>query len=121
MHDTSRTMDEVFDDDIDSLDARIEALAAEILRCRKIALAARVAIGGGAVWSVLMLVRAMPMTPEMLLAALGAVIGGIVLLGSNASSWEQAEAARATAETARRQLIGRLELRVVGEERPTVH
>lgn len=121
MHDTATVMDEEFEDNIDSVDARIETLAAEILRCRKIALAARILIAGGAGWFGLMLVGALPFRSETLLAALGAVIGGVVLAGSNRSSWEQADAALAAAETRRRRLIGRLELRMVGEERPTVH
>ena len=54
-------------------------------------------------------------------AALSAVLGGLVLLGSNATTWEQTAAALHAAEAARAQLIGSIDLRLVGEERPTMH
>jgi hypothetical protein len=59
-------------------------------------------------------------SPETVIAALAAVIGGIVLLGSNATTWTQTGAALHEAEAMRADLIGRMELRVV-EERPTIH
>ena len=54
-------------------------------------------------------------------AALSAVLGGFVLLGSNATTWQQTEAALHTAEAERAKLIGSIELRLVGEDRPTLH
>ena len=52
--------------------------------------------------------------------ALAAVIGGVVLLGSNSTTWEQNEAARAASAKLRAELIEGLQLRLV-EERPTLH
>ena len=49
------------------------------------------------------------------IAAMAATIIGIVLLGSNATTWTQAEAALHATEAMRADLIGRMELRVVGE------
>ncbi len=112
-------MDDESADDIDSLEQRIEGLTAEIRRCGKISLAARLLIWAGAVALALMLVGLIPLGPEILLAALSAVIGGIVLLGSNASSWEKSERALRQAEALRAELIGRMPLRLVGEDRPT--
>ena len=59
--------------------------------------------------------------PETMIGALAAVIGGVVLLGSNASTWAQTEGALQAAEAARSDLIARMPLRLVGEERPTLH
>ena len=45
-----------------------------------------------------------------------AVIGGIVLLGSNRSTLEQSATALKAAEAQRAELIGRIDLRVVGDD-----
>ena len=59
-------------------------------------------------------------TPETTIAALAAMIIGVVLLGSNATTWTQTETALRASEAMRADLIGRLELRVVAEQ-PTIH
>jgi hypothetical protein len=86
-------MDDEFDDDIDSLEQRIEDLAAEIRRCRKLAAAARALIAAGTAGLALLLAGLLTFTPEVMIGALAAVIGGVVLLGSNASTWAQTEGA----------------------------
>jgi hypothetical protein len=108
-------------DDIAHLEERIETLRASLERCRKISVAAKIAIGGGLTWMLLLLVSAIPATPASLLAGLASVLGGIVLLGSNKTTWEQTEAALQEANVQRAQLIGSIPLRVVGDERPTLH
>ena len=50
-----------------------------------------------------------------MVGALAATLGGIVLLGSNATTWTQSEAALHQSEALRAELIGRLEMRVVDE------
>jgi hypothetical protein len=115
------TMDDEFHDDIDSLEQRIEALTAETARCRKFAAAARVMMAGGAVAIVLALTAGTPFGSELLIGGLAALIGGIVLMGSNAATRAQTEGALQAAETMRSDLIARMELRLVGEERPTLH
>ena len=60
-------------------------------------------------------------TPETTIAALAAMIIGVVLSGSNATTWTQAETALHAAEAARAELIERMDMRVVGEQKPTVH
>ena len=42
-------------------------------------------------------------------------------MGSNKTTWEQTDAALEKAEAQRAELIGRIELRLVGEEHPTLH
>jgi len=114
-------MNDDFSDDIAGLEERIEALTAERERCRKVSFAAKLAIGAGAIWIALVLTTIIPFAPATFFGALAAVLGGTVLLGSNKTTWEQTEAALSAAETQRAQLIGRMELRLVGEERPTIH
>jgi hypothetical protein len=61
-----------------------------------------------------------PFITAPFIAAMAAVIGGIVLAGSNSTTWTQTEARLHKSEALRAEMIGRLELRVV-EERPTLH
>jgi hypothetical protein len=103
------------------LEERIETLTASIERCRKISYAAKIAIAGGAVWFVLFLLWIVPFGPTAFVAAVSAVLGGCVLLGSNATTWEQTETDRAAAEAMRADLIGTIELRLVGDGPPTLH
>ena len=108
-------------DDIDQLEACIEALTASLEHCRKISLAAKFAVAAGAVWFALMLLWIVSFSAAAFVAALSAVLGGLVLLGSNATTWEQTAAALHTAEAMRAQLIGSIDLRLVGEDKPTIH
>jgi hypothetical protein len=110
-----------FRDQIAQLEARSEALAEAIDRCRKISLAAKLAIAGGAAWIGLVLLLVFPFIPGTVIAAMAAVIGGTVLLGSNATTWKQAEADLRQTEVMRANLIGRMDLRVIGEQRRTLH
>jgi hypothetical protein len=112
--------DQTSRDDIARLETRIEMLAEARERCRKISLAAKIAIAAGAAWALLTLVTLVPFYPSMFFGALAAMIGGVVLLGSNKTTWEQTEAALREAERMRATLIGRMELRVVEETR-TLH
>jgi hypothetical protein len=112
--------DQTSREDIAQLEARIEALAEARERCRKISLAAKIAISAGAVWALLTLTTLVPFYPSMFFGALAAMIGGVVLLGSNKTTWEQTEGALREAERTRSMLIGRIELRVV-EGSTTVH
>ena len=113
--------DDDFRDEIAQLEARSEALTESIERCRKISLAAKLTIAAGAIWIVFVLLGVIAFSPETSIAALAAVIGGTVLLGSNATTWTQTDAALQAAEAMRADLIGRMELPVVGEERPRLH
>lgn len=104
-------------DDIETLEARIESLSDSIERCRRIGLIAKLTIAGGFVWLGLLLVGVIPFAPTGFVIASAAVIGGIVLFGSNSSTQKQHEAALREAETLRTELIELLELRPVGDYR----
>lgn len=107
--------------DIARIEERIETLHEAIDRCRKISLAAKIAIAGGAAWLLLTVAWVVPFIPTLLFAALAAAIGGIVLLGSNSTTWTQTESALAASEALRHDLIAQLELRVVDGNAPTFH
>ena len=98
------------------LEARIEALAQSAERCRKIATVARAAIAAGAALIAALAFGVIMLNPLPILMAFSAVIGGIVLLGSNRSTLNETEAAISEAEAKRGELIGRIEMRVVGDE-----
>ena len=112
--------DQISREDIARIEERIADLHEQIARCAKLSLAAKIAVAAGAAWLTLTLLGLVPFVPFMLISAMAAVIGGIVLLGSNATTWNQTEAALRASEAMRAEWIGRLELRVV-EERPTLH
>ena len=108
-------------DDIALVEARIEELAGSIERCRKIALAAKIAVFGGAAWTVLTLLGIVDFTPSLFVAGLACMIGGAVLLGSNRTTWQQMETAKRASEALRTEMIGRLDLRTVGDEGAQLH
>jgi hypothetical protein len=114
-------MDDEIRDQIAQLEARSEALTEAIERCRKFSLIAKLTIAAGAIWIVLAMASVISYTPETTLAAIAAMIIGTVLLGSNSTTWTQTEADLQAAEAMRADLIGRIELRVVGEDKPTLH
>ena len=102
-------------DEISAIEARIEALAEVAERCRKVILASKIAIGGGLV---LLLFTILGLFGSGQVAALGSIalmLGGIVSLGSNVSTLRQTDAAITAAEGRRSQLIGAIDLRVVGD------
>jgi len=109
--------DDIAHDDIERLEARLERLAESIERCRKIAFVAKLMIFVGTAWVVLMFIGLASSATAGLAVAVAMVIGGTVLFGSNSSTWEQKEAQRRKAEALRAELIERLDLHVVGEQR----
>jgi hypothetical protein len=100
-------------DDIARLEERIESLRLSLARCRKISLAAKAAIAGGFGWLGLTLLLIVPLVPSLFFGAMAAVIGGIVLLGSNATTWNEIEATLHQAEARRIALIDGIELTTV--------
>jgi hypothetical protein len=100
-------------DEIARLEAETEARAVSLERCRKISIAARLAIGVGAAWLALVLLRVIPFAPVHIVGAIAAMLGGTVLFGSNSSTRKQTEAALAAAEARRSELIDQIELMIV--------
>jgi hypothetical protein len=82
-------------DAISQVEAQLEELAAVAESCRKIIWASKAAIVG----------------------SIAAVLGGIVALGSNVTTLRETMAAMSATEMLRSNLIGRINLRVVGDTR----
>lgn len=95
------------------LEDRMEQLAATIESCRKFMLLSRAAIIVGGILFVATMVGAIGFYPSAMVAGAAGVIGGIVLLGSNRSTLQEATAALHATEAQRAALIGQIELRVV--------
>ncbi len=95
------------------LERRIEAIAKVLESCRKIMLVARLAIAAGAVWISATVADLVTFRPFGLVAAICAIIGGIVAYGSNASTARQSRAEMRAAEAERSALIDRMNLKQV--------
>jgi hypothetical protein len=104
-------------DEIARIEAELEELAEVSERCRKIIWFSKAAIAGGAALLVLTLLGLLGSNQAVAIGSIAAVLGGIVSLGSNVSTLQQTSAAMQAAEVARSELIGRIDLRVVGDRR----
>lgn len=100
-------------DEIVLLEARIEDLAARIENCRKFMLAARIATWGGGIVLAAMLVGAIRLDPAAMAGASAALLGGIVVWGSNNSTAKEARKELAVAEAHRAALIETIDLRAI--------
>ncbi len=118
-------MDEVTDGTdphraIARLEERIEGLSLKLEGCRKFALAAQCAMALGAVILAGLLFRVIPFDPLAMTSSIVALLGGIVMSGSNKSTANETAAALAQAENEREALIGSIDLQLV-RERPLLH
>jgi hypothetical protein len=102
-------------DEISRIEARLERLAEVAERCRKIILASKAAIAGGAAWLLVMMLGLSGSSQVAAIGSIALVLGGIVSLGSNVSTLRQTIAAISAAEGLRSDLIGRIDLRVVSD------
>jgi small neutral amino acid transporter SnatA (MarC family) len=103
------------------LEAEIERLSDSAARCRKIAVAAKVAIGAGCVLLASLLVGAIGIDALSLMVSAILIIGGIVLLGSNETTLKQTLTRIEETEQLRAALISQLELTLVSEPRQLLH
>jgi hypothetical protein len=101
-------------EEIVRLEADIEKLAETIESCRKLVLISKGAMAVAAILIVAALLGTITLDPALLIGAFGVILGGVVVFGSNTSTLEQAMAATKAAELRRSELIGQIDLRVVG-------
>lgn len=106
--------------DIERLEAQIDALVAKLESCRKFILISQIAFVAGAVLLAALLLGVLRFDATEMLAAIAALLGGIVGWGSNRSTAQEAAAELAVAEADRKAVIGSIDLRVVAE-RPALH
>ena len=106
--------------DIERLEAQIDALVAKLESCRKFVRVSQIAIVAGAVLLAALLLGILRFDATLMLAAIAALLGGIVGWGSNRSTAQEAAAELAVAEADRKAVIGSIDLRVVAE-RPALH
>jgi hypothetical protein len=102
-------------DEISRIEGQLEELAEVSERCRKIALFSKVAIAGGVAFPILMMLGLFESNEVVAIGSIAVVLGGIVSLGSNASTLRQTMAAMKLAEALRSDLISRIDLRVVDD------
>ena len=102
-------------DEISLIEERLEELAEVSERCRKIILFSKAAIAGGAALLLVMILGLFGSSQVAALGSIAAVLGGIVSLGSNVSTLRQTTDDISAAEMLRSDLIGRIDLRVVGD------
>jgi hypothetical protein len=102
-------------DEISEIEARLEELAEVAERCRKIILVSKAAIAAASAWLLAMILGLFGSNQAAALGSIAALLGGIVSLGSNISTLQQTMAAMNAAEARRSDLIGRIDLRVVGD------
>ena len=91
---------------ISELEVQIEELTDALERCRKTALASKAAMGLGGILMVATTLGVVTFDPMMMVAGLAALLGGIVVFGSNTSTANQLSEAMRSAETQRAALVG---------------
>jgi hypothetical protein len=99
--------------EIAELEAEIEELSDSAARCRKIIKASKLAAGLGGVLIPLVVTGVLSLSPLALVTGISAVVGGIALIGSTASTLDELTAAVDAREARRAELIDRLSLRMI--------
>jgi hypothetical protein len=101
-------------DQIARIESDIEQLAEGLDRCRKAMALSKVAIAAGGVWILAYFLGAIGSDPAILIGALAAIIGGVVVFGSNLTTSKQIAASINAAEAQRAKLIDMIDPRAVG-------
>jgi hypothetical protein len=107
--------DDDLHDQILRLEAQIEELTEVIESCRKLILVSKIAIAAGGIWLLAFMFGATRFDSMAMVGSIAAVIGGTLVFGSNTSTSKQAVADVKAAEALRAELIGKINLRLVGE------
>lgn len=107
--------------EIAKLEQRIERLSDSLERCRKVALAAKGAIGLGAVLLAALILGIVQADVLWLMIAAILLLGGIVLSGSNSRTADEFAAGIAEAERQRAALISAIDLTLVPEPTRLLH
>jgi hypothetical protein len=102
-------------DQISRIETDIEDYAITLDGCRKAMLLSKVAIGAGIISLSAYLLGAIWLNAVAVIGAMAAVIGGVVVFGSNLTTSNQATSAMAALEKRRAELIDMIHLRTVGE------
>jgi hypothetical protein len=105
--------DAIYREEIVRLEAQIDGLAATIENCRKFIIAGRIAVGIGGAVLLAMLFGMAGSDPSIMGLAAAAVLGGIVVAGSNRSTAKEASDQLRATEARRAELISQLGLRTV--------
>ena len=108
-------MDDDLHEQVLQIEAHIEQLADVIERCRKIILISKAAVVVGGTLILATIIGAIGFDPTIMIGAIAAAIGGTVVFGSNMSTLKQTVTNMKAAEAHRTELIGRVDLRVVGD------
>jgi hypothetical protein len=104
-------------DQIARIEAEIEQLGEGLDRCRKAMLFAKLAIAAGGILILAYFLGATWFEPATMIGALAAILGGVVILGSNSSTSKQITVALKAAEIRRAELIDMVNPRVIGASR----
>src|SRR5262245_17060041 len=106
--------DDDLHEQIARLEVDIEQLAKTLDGCSKAMLLSKVAIAAGGIWIFAYLLGAIRFEPATMIGALAAIIGGVVVFGSNSSTSKQTTAAMKAAEIRRAELIDMIDLKGCG-------
>ena len=109
----SAGMDDEPREQISELEVQIEELTDALERCRKTALATKAAMGLGGILMAATTLGVVTFDPMMMVAGLAALLGGVVVFGSNTSTANQLSESMRSAEAQRAALIGGLNICLV--------
>jgi hypothetical protein len=102
-------------DQISRIENDIEEYAVTLEGCRKAMLLSKVAVVSGIISLAAYLLGAIWLNSVAVIGAMAAVIGGVVVFGSNLTTSRQATSAMAALERHRAELIDTINLRTIGE------
>jgi len=102
---------------ISRIETDIEEHARTLDGCRKAMLLSKMAIAAGGIWLSAYLLGAIWFSAVAMICAMAAMVGGVVVFGSNLTTSKQTTAAIKAAERYRAELIDTINLRTVGESK----